>query len=51
MDTTLLGIPLAILMPVLAIAVCGLFFGLRGVIVAAGASAWLMLVVLAVHLT
>ncbi len=49
MDITLLGIPLAILLPVIAIAVCGLFLGVRGAIVAAGVSAGLVLVAQAIH--
>ncbi len=50
MDITLLGIPLAILLPVIAIAVFGLFLGVRGGIVAAVVSAGIVLVALSVHL-
>lgn len=49
MDIKLFGLPLVILMPVIAIAVYGLFIGVRGAVVAGGVCAWLFLAVLAIH--
>ncbi len=49
MDTTLLGLPLVILLPLIAVAVGGLFFGVRGAIAATGVSVGLALVALSLH--
>ncbi|MBM5458695.1 hypothetical protein H8F21_14090 [Pseudomonas sp. P66] len=49
MDITLHGFSWAILLQVLAIAICGFVIGARGAVVATGISVWLALVTLTVH--
>lgn len=46
---TLFGIPLVILLPVIAVAVYGLFLGVRGAVVAAVVSVGCALVALCLH--